>query len=275
MECATFIFMTPKGFYLYAVRSKNHKAAFPEIKGIDKRGRVSAIRVGDRIEAIVSPVALKDFSIKEVRERAQNDLKWIKEKSLLHNRVIMSGMEGSEGAIVPMKFGSIFKTKQSLSKAIKRDSEKFLELFQKLKGKEEWSLKVFAGADALKDEIIQSDRALSSKKKEIASLPAGLAYFKEKELEDTVEKRKEGEFQKWTQEIVKILPRFADEAKLGKILGKELTGKREPMILNAIFLIHTKKLNKFLKEVEKWSGMLKGKGLFMEASGPWPPYSFT
>lgn len=265
--------MAQKGFYLYAVRPVNYKTTVPEIKGIDNRGHVFTTVVGDQIEAIVSLVSLKDFVTAEIKERAQNDLQWIKEKSMLHNHVVMQSAEGTEGAIVPMKFGLIFKNRESLSRAIKKDSTKFFELFQKLKGKEEWSVKVFAGP-TFKEAVIKNEPALRSRKEEIASMPAGLAYFEEKELEDEAEKRQREETRRLSQEVTEILRKFVDEAKFGKILGKELTMKAEPMILNAIFLINKTKLDKFFKEAEKVQGMLEKQGLTIEMSGPWPPYNF-
>jgi len=293
--------MQSKGFYLYAIRPSfvpassrlrrasafsklsadrsegkpaGYSAAVPEIKGIDNGGHVFTIIIGGQIEAVVSLVNLKDFDADEIRERAQNDLAWIKEKSLIHNRVIMESAEGTDGAIVPMKFGSIFNDRGSLSKAIKKDSKNILSLFEKLRGKEEWSVKVFAEPEAIKKEIIKSDIGLQNKKEELDSLPAGLAYFKEKELEDEIEKRKRSEFQKWRQEVLQILPRFTDEVKVGKILGKELTARLEPMILNAALLINKRTFNKFSEDVARWQGILKERGLLVETSGPWPPYNF-
>lgn len=267
--------MERKGFYLYAVRPANHTDVFPEIKGIDGASKVFPVLVGDKMWAVVSHVSLKEFRAKEISEKAQNDLQWITGKSLLHNRVIMQSAEGTDGAIVPMKFGAIFKDKDSLTKAIKKDSKRFLRLFEKLKGKEEWSLKIFANPEAIKKEIMKSDAALEDKERELPSLPAGFAYFKEKELEEEIERRKRGEFQKWAQKILQLLPHFVDEVRVGKVLDKELNVKGESIILHAIVLIKKKKLEKLLKKGGKVRSMLEEKGLRIEMSGPWPPYNFV
>lgn len=267
--------MKPKGFYLYAVRPVDHNAAIPEVKGIDNDGHVFTAVIGDQIEVVVSLVSLEDFDAAAVQERAQNDLKWIKEKSLLHNQVVMESAKETDGAIVPMKFGSIFKTRQSLSKAIKKDSAKFLELFQKLKGREEWAVKVYANSDALEEKIKASSAVIRNKQSEISSLPTGIAYFKEKELQDTLEEMKNLEVQKFTHHITERLSRFSEEELTGKILGKELTMRDEPMVLNAVFLVRKKKFNKFGKELKKLQNAFKENGLIFELSGPWPPYNFT
>jgi hypothetical protein len=265
-----------KGFYLYAIRPASHATTFPEIKGIDGKSGVFTVFVGDKIWAIVSHVPLKEFGAEEIAHKAQNDLQWIKEKSLIHNRVIMESSKGADGAIVPMKFGLIFKDKEGLVKAVRKDSKKFLGLFEKLKGKEEWSAKVFVGnAELLDESIIANEPALQARKKEIDSLPAGLAYFKEKELRGEMEKRKKDDSSRQSREVYEIFRKFVDEVKFGKILGKEFTARTEPMILNIIFLINKKKINNFFKEAEKVRSMLERKGLIIEIAGPWPPYNFA
>lgn len=266
--------MQAKGFYLYAVRPASNIDNLPEMKGIDKSGKVFAIRIGNKIEAVTSLVSLKEFGSKEIRERAQNDLRWIKEKSLLHNQVVARSLNGADGAVVPMKFGSIFRSRAALAKRLAKDSEKFLQLLQKLKGKEEWSLKVFAERKVFEREIMKNDETLRGRKNEISLLSKGRAYFKEKEFAEELEKKKLAEYQIWRDKLCEILPLLADEVCLGKILGKELTLREEPMILNAALLFDKKKLNKFSKDIEKWRVRLRGKGLLIETSGPWPPYCF-
>jgi hypothetical protein len=267
--------MAQKGFYLYAVKPASYRATFPEIKGIDDSGAVFPLPIEKEIEAIVSLVPLDIFSAKEIADKAQNDLTWIKEKSILHNNVVMKSAEESDGAVVPMKFGLVFKNKKTLQEALKKEHPKFTELFRKLKGNEEWSVKMFAEPELLKHEIIETNPDLAAKRDALASLPTGFAYFKAKELDHEIEQRKRGEFQNWGRKVFVRLCKLAHEGKQGKILGKELTQKTEPMILNAIFLIHREKVQKFLQEVEKLHKSLSPKGLLIYVSGPWPPYNFV
>ena len=252
-----------------------HSADFFDVKGIDGSGTVMPLLIGKEIEAIVSLVRFDQFGEKEIADRAQNDLQWIKDKSVLHNHIIMQSVGELDVPLIPMKFGTIFKNRTSLQDAIKKDYRKFLDLLAKLKDKEEWSVKVFVDPNIFKKEIIANDTVLKNKEKELSCLPVGLAYFKEMEFKDAVEKRKKAEFGKWAQEILNTLGTFANDRKQGKILGKELTGETDPMILNAIFFLHKKRVSKFLKGVERLRRILKGKGLLMRVSGPWPPYNFV
>lgn len=267
--------MRKKGFYLYAIQPAGQKGAFGKMKGIDKRGVVFPLRIGESMEAIVSRVPLDEFGSEEISWKAQNDLQWIKEKSLLHNQVIAKSGECFDGPVIPMKFGSIFQNEESLEKSIKENYKKFIRLFKKLRGKEEWSVKVFADEEKLKCRVVENNPLLRKKRKKIASLSPGRAYFEEKEFESEVEARKDAELQKFADEIYKCIPPYADEIKLGKILAGELTMKSEPMILNVALFIYKENRDTFLKDIDNLRGAVREKGLIVEVSGPWPPYSFV
>jgi len=58
-------------------------------------------------------------------------------------------------------------------------------------------------------------------------------------------------------------------------LDKELTGRREPMVLNSAYLIPREKIENFKKEAEGLNQEIQAKGFYLEYSGPWPVYNFT
>lgn len=267
--------MRKKGLYLYAIQQARQKGAFPKMKGIDKMGVVFLLRIGEGMEAIVSRVPLDEFGSEEMSERAQNDLTWIKEKSFLHNEVIRKSGECFDEPVIPMKFGSIFYDEKSLEKSVKKNSKKFVRLFEKLRGREEWSVKVFADEEKVRRKVVENSSLLRKKSKKIASLSPGIAYFKEKELEGEVESRKDEELAKLADKIHKSIPPYVDEVKFGKILANELTMRSEPMILNVALFIRKENKDTFLTDMSNLRDAVKEKGLIVEVSGPWPPYSFV
>ncbi len=60
-----------------------------------------------------------------------------------------------------------------------------------------------------------------------------------------------------------------------KILGKELTGRQEPMVLNVAYLIPEEKIKDFKKEAQRLNQEIQANGFSLEYSGPWPAYNFT
>ena len=57
------------------------------------------------------------------------------------------------------------------------------------------------------------------------------------------------------------------------IQDPRLTGRAEPMILNAAFLVPEESDRSFAAEVQRTAGQRSG--ITVELQGPWPPYSFA
>jgi hypothetical protein len=60
-----------------------------------------------------------------------------------------------------------------------------------------------------------------------------------------------------------------------KLLARELTGKREPMVLNSAYLVSEEKIESFKQEIEELKKQVYAKGFSLEYSGPWPTFNFT
>ena len=276
------------GFYLYCIRNKNG----PKISGWGINGDERVYVVPYReIEAVVSEVDLEEFSSEEIQRKAQEDLNWIKEKAQIHEKVIEKAMglnadlrglyadrrgKNPRGitAVIPMKFGTIFKTRKKLEGAIKKHYFTFKKGLENLTGKQEWSVKVYLNRKILEEEVKKNSSAVREKEKEVASMPEGMAYFMQKQVDEVVSKETDKIFRDYGEKIFKTLRRRAESGLRGKILEKEFTGKSLPMFLSAIFLVSEEKLEDFVKEINKLNKEYKNKGFVFEYSGPWPPYNF-
>src|SRR3989304_8555245 len=97
------------GLYLYCIREKSGTPCF-SIKGIDEKGEVFAL-IHRELEAVVSEVSLEEFGSGEIQKKAQEELKWIKEKAVAHEKVIEEAMRKNDKilSVIPMRFGTIFK----------------------------------------------------------------------------------------------------------------------------------------------------------------------
>ncbi len=269
-----------KGFYLYGVcpvlkleRSRDIKS---DIKGIDDVGKVFLVFYNN-IAAAVSEVSLEEFESEEIKRKAEEDLRWIKDKASRHDEAIKAviKLNGNSLAIIPMKFGTIFKTKEGLIDSLRKNYLKFKKLLEALEGKEEWSMKVYLKTRLLENEIKKTSAVIKEKSKELCSMPAGRTYFLEKEIgEMAVSEAKKSISGYISVFLEKIKPR-TEEVKENKILEKELTEKNEPMVFNGAFLVKKEKVKKFSEEMQKLKTEFKKIGFVFESSGPWPPYNFV
>ena len=265
-----------KGIYLYGICPfvKTKKLADKDIGESIGGGKAFFIPYND-IEAVVSRISLEEFGSSEIQKRAAEDLEWIKAKALMHEKVIETAMNNSEGLIIPMKFGTIFKNRESLTGSLKKDYLKFKGLLGSLQGKEERSVKIYCKSELFENEIKKKSPTIQSKLEEIKSLPAGRQYFLKEEINEMAKKEARKSVNNYTSLFLEGLKGLAEDLKENKILGKELTQRNDPMIFNGAFLVKKEKIEKFQKEIQKLQVEYEKIGFTFESSGPWPPYNFV
>ena len=266
-----------EGLYLYCIREKTENAPEISIKGIDGEGETYTLLFRD-LEAVVSRVSLEEFASDEIQRKARENLNWIKEKAVIHEMVVEEAMRknGHILNLIPMRFGTIFKYKRRLEETLDKDYPKIKEILEEIRGKQEWSVKVYLRDKKQFEQMIkESNEAIKEKEREVASLPEGMAFFTEEELKEVISKELEKELSNITEGLYESLKKQSVSSVKGKILKKELTGRQEPMVLNAAYLIPEENIEDFKKETIDINRQIEKNGVFLEYSGPWPPYNFT
>jgi len=265
-----------EGLYIYCIREKTGDAPVISVKGIDGREEVYTLPFWD-LEVVVSMISLEEFTSEEIQRKAQENLKWIKEKAVIHEEVVEGAMRKNSQIfnLIPMRFGTIFKGRGRLEETLKKDYPKIKEVLERIRGKQEWSVKVYLrNRKEFEQMIIEKNAAIKEKEKEIASLPEGMAFFREEELKEVISKEMDKELNSMTEDIFESLKRQAVRSVKCKLLEKELTGRQEAMVLNAAHLIPQDKIEDFKKEAVDLNRQMQAKGVFLEYSGPWPAYNF-
>ena len=266
-----------EGLYLYCIKEKTEEHPTFSIKGIDEKGEVFAL-IHRELEAVVSRVSLEEFTSEEIQKKAREDLNWIKEKAIAHEKVIEEAMRNKDKvlSVIPMRFGTIFKEKTSLEKTLNEDYAKIKEALDKIRGKQEWSLKVYLkDKQKFEQAVKEKNEVIKEKEKEIASLPEGMAFFMEEELKEVISKEMDRELKNIVDVLFESLKKKTADSIRNKILEKDLTGRSEPMVLNAAYLVPEEKIEDFKKEIEDLNQKMQAKGFCLEYGGPWPAYNFT
>jgi len=266
-----------EGLYLYCIRDKTEGATAISTRGIDGKGEVFTI-VYREVEAVVSNISLEEFASEEIQKKAQEDLNWIKEKAVTHERVIEEAMRENDKilSLIPMRFGTILKEKARLEETLNKDYSRIKEVLDRIRGNQEWSVKVYLKDRKIFEQAIkEKNETIKEKEKEIASLPEGMAFFMEEELKEVISREVDNELNNIVEVLFESLEKQAEASIKSKILGKELTGRREPMVLNSAYLIPEEKIENFKKKAEGLNQEIQAKGFYLEYSGPWPPFNFT
>ncbi len=79
---------------------------------------------------------------------------------------------------------------------------------------------------------------------------------------------------KYGQEYYDEFKILSEATYLNNLLPKDYEGREDSMILNASFLISKNKLAEFKNTVDVLKKKDENSGFFIEATGPWPPFSF-
>lgn len=265
-----------EGLYLYCIRERADDRSF-SAKGIDGEGEVFILPYQE-LEVVVSRVSLNEFTSDEIKKRAQEDLNWIKEKALAHERVVEEAMRknGRALSLIPMRFGTIFKDRAGLEEIFKKDYFKIMEVCERIRGKQEWGVKVYLKErKRFEQEIRGKNEEIKAMERELATLPEGMAYFMEEELKEVISKEAEKELHNMTESFFKSFKKEAVASIKNKTLEKELTGKSDPMVLNAAYLVPGERIVDFKKRLDDLNQQIQKRGFYLEYSGPWPAYNFT
>jgi len=221
--------------------------------------------------AVVSEETEGEFD-RENLERNLSNLEWIKQRAVLHEKVIEQIME--QAGVIPFKFGTLFNNEQNLKAMLVEHGDEFKSDLDQLADKEEWGVKVYCDKEKLKHNLNIESEEFKNIDEEISAASPGKAFILKKKREELLDVVLSKTLDTYVQGSFNQLSRYCREGRLNRILQREATGRDEDMILNAAYLVAKDKVAQFNQEADRLNSEGKGKGVSFEASGPWPPYNF-
>lgn len=221
--------------------------------------------------AIVSKVSPDEFSEDNLKKNLAN-MDWVEKRIRQHERAIEEIMK--DIAVLPFKFGTIFQSEENVENLLKERNTEFKQIITNLEGKEEWGLKIYCDAEKFRGTLKKEDEKIQDIDKQIASATKGKAFLLEKKKDELIKDIINKKISEYTQDSFERLKRVCLEAKINKILPKEVTEKNEDMVLNAAFLISKKRVEEFNNVIQYLKTKYSDKGLILDCTGPWPAYNF-
>jgi hypothetical protein len=267
------------GYYVYAiVRSDaSQPEGLPE-EGIDPIHPVYALQPSaishqlSAISAIVSRVSLQEFS-QEALESNLEDIKWVEAKVLAHQRVLEAVL--ASRTLIPMRFCTIYQSEGRVQEMLAQHYDDFVTNLAQLEGKQEWGIKVYCDDKALVQRVGETSDKVKELKAEMEQKSSGAAYFLKKKMDEAIAEEVERASDEYAQHSHDRLSSHAEEAVINPLQSKELTGRKEAMVLNGAYLVAEEQLAAFRAELESLAEEYGGLGLIYEMTGPWPPYNFV
>lgn len=251
--------------YVYCISSSPHGL----VHNMESNGLKTLIF--DDFYVIVKYVSESDFA-EENFKRNLSDIQWLEFNAREHIRVISLIMEYC--TVIPFKFGTIFHSKDSLRKFIADYSDSLIENFHNIKGKEEWSVKIYCERKVLSEQIDELSEEAADLQNQIMASSPGKAFLLKRKKADLIENEMNRLCMNYGQGYYDEFKNLSELTSLNNLLPKEVTGREDAMILNAAFLVSENKVADFKGIVDTLRKKDEGFGFFIESTGPWPPFSF-
>ncbi|PKM83839.1 MAG: hypothetical protein CVU88_00890 [Firmicutes bacterium HGW-Firmicutes-13] len=241
------------------------------IPGLDRDYNIEVISLGG-LGAVISPVKEKEFNQEAFQEKIKN-LEWLQEKVLAHQGV--TGLVMEKATVLPVKFGNVFCSEKNIINYMKEEYNRISSKLSFLKGKTEAGIKLYSDRERLRKTIMEHDDELVKLIKEIEHKSKGQKFLLQKRIEKNLIQKIENSSNQTAQLFHNHLSKIAVKASLNKLFNREITGKKEDMVLNGAYLLEMDRINEFKKNIEDLEKEYNSYGFYAEFSGPWPPYNFT
>jgi hypothetical protein len=254
------------GVYLYCIVPPASQPELDGLTGVDGRAPVEKLAT-DQLTAIVSRVPLDEFG-PEPLKRNLEDLQWLERAARAHDSVLGAMM--ALDAVVPMRLLTIFTDE---SRMLERERDRLVQALDRLRGHNEWSVKLLVDRGALERAALEQDRSPASRDAETES--PGRAFFARKQGQRAVREKARALAEKTAAQTHESLRREVAGSRLLPAQHPELSGRAGEMILNAAYLVGRRQSDVFAATAEQLRDRYRAIGIKLEVSGPWAPYNFV
>ena len=232
--------------------------------GMPGGSNLRAIEVGDRLWAIVETVPEADYGEAPLA-RGLQDLDWVGERAMAHERVTEHFLSAS--ALLPMQLFTMFTSDDRVVEHARKDRRRIAGILKRIDRKVEWGLRLTWDEKAAREKVERKHR---SAKAEAAK--AGAAYLARKRDVLDVNRAQLAGARVEAGRVYKAIARAAAEALRRTSLERAAPGSR--LLLDAAFLVPATKAAAFRAALRTHTRALRGSGVAVSLTGPWPPYNF-
>jgi Gas vesicle synthesis protein GvpL/GvpF len=258
--------------YMYGVilAEELQKLEVPTIMGIDQNP--TTIKIFKNLAAIITPINAQKFSQQQIDLKLK-DAEWLKEKAFHHHQCIT--IIHQNFTVLPMSFCTIFQNESNLESLLNDQYDVLLQKLTINKDKQEFNLKLFCNTEKALSYVLGHNTSVIDLRGKLASMPKGKQFLMKKKLEHLIASELEEEQSRWWQDINQQLKSVVTDANLRRNWGREVTERKDEMIVNCDFLIDENKSEQFLNKIEDIEKSLEELGCTFHVTGPWPPYHFS
>jgi len=243
--------------YLYAVGDAALGESLPPgLTGVD--GAPVRVIVEGRLGAVVSTVDPVHFD-EETLQRNLEDLTWLAETARAHHALVEAVWRHEP--VAPLRLATVYLDDDNIHSLLRQRGAAFTAVLDRIRGRREWGIKAFAHGS----EDVDADQSADS------NLGPGAAYLLRKRMARERGARAQQDVQEAVADLHRALSAAAAASHLYPPQAPQLSGRREPMVLNAAYLVEESEATTFTNAVQTWHSP----HVHHELTGPWVPYSFA
>ncbi|ROO85584.1 gas vesicle protein GvpL/GvpF [Actinocorallia herbida] len=251
---------TPEtGWYVYGVGRGLSPDAVTEVRGVGG-APVGLVDEGG-ITAVVSPVGLAEFGEDPLRRNLES-LDWLESTARAHHGVIDA--LAASAALVPLGLATVYRSAERVRAALRERGPEFAEALDRVGGRTEWGVKVYADPP---------EHAAPATGSGEAGARPGTSYLRRRQAERHAERDERVAALRAAEEIDAALRDTAVDGRRHRAQDPGLSGERGWMVLNAAYLVDDSGGARFRDSVAAEAA--RHPRLRVRITGPWAPYSFA
>ncbi|MET7765358.1 GvpL/GvpF family gas vesicle protein [Streptomyces sp. NPDC005393] len=245
--------------YVFAVCRRDDPATPPGVPGLGAGAPVRALPAG-RLTAVVQDVPAADFAEEALRRRL-SDRDRLERCARAHHEVITA--VSAVAPAVPLPLATLYRGDERAREALGEKEESFLAALDRIAGRVEWGVKVYALAGQPAAREATAPGGASS----------GLAYLERVRNQHQGREQRQTAALRAAERVDAVVRGLAVATRRLRPHGAEVTGPHRTHVLNAAYLLDSG------RERQLWAALASLRedetAVQIELSGPWAPYSFA
>lgn len=251
---------TGTGRYLYAITRGVTSDAMAGTGGLDGGTLESVDHRG--LTAVVSTVRLDEFGEEGLRRNLE-DLAWLEKVARGHDAVVHA--VAALGPTAPLRLATICLDDDGVRARLDEWHDALNEALDRVQGRMEWSVKAYARGAA--------EPPPATTASPVEGQGAGVAYLQRKRESTQRRMQAEERAHQVAEEIHAALAQCSVASRRLPAQDPRLTGHEGVMTLNGAYLVPVEESDAFAATLSTLSE--QHPEAYLEAGGPWPPYSFA
>ncbi|MET9828083.1 GvpL/GvpF family gas vesicle protein [Streptomyces sp. NPDC006385] len=220
--------------------------------------------------AVVSTVPEADFAEEPLRAHLE-DLDWLTATARAHQQVIDALTVVTTP--LPLRLATVFRDDSGVRSMMEAREEDFRRVLDRLEGRVEWGVKVYADMRPAESEESVEPAASAEGSTTEAKPMSGRDYLRRRRTQTRAREDVWQNAAAFAGRLHETLSAFAEDSRLHAPQSAALSGAAGQNMLNAAYLVPRSDSEEFVELVDREKD--DAPGIRVELTGPWAAYSFT